>query len=111
MGYIKHKAIIVTDSNKISIEKVHRKCKKIIENYLKKVEFKHCYVPMLTEIVKSVCNGFYSFMIATDGSKEGWEVSNDMKDVRKDIINYLISKQIEYAYITYGGDSDDKTIE
>ena len=41
----------------------------------------------------------------------GWEVSNDMKDVRKDIINYLISKQIEYAYITYGGDSDDKTIE
>lgn len=28
---------------------------------------------MLTEIVKSVCNGFYSFMIATDGSKEGIE--------------------------------------
>ena len=43
--------------------------KKIIKNYLKKVEFKHCYVPMLTEIVKSVCNGFYSFMIATDGSE------------------------------------------
>lgn len=62
MGYIKHHAIVVTRWNDKHIERAHGLA---IENSLSP-----------TDITPSVVNGYRSFMIPPDGSKEGWEESN-----------------------------------
>lgn len=41
------------------------------------------------DITVSLMGGEYSLILAPDGSKEGWEVSNEMDDVRADVKRYV----------------------
>lgn len=41
------------------------------------------------DITVSLMGGEYSLILAPDGSKEGWEVSNEMDDVRADVKKYV----------------------
>lgn len=73
MGLIQHDAIIVSSWKDEHIEAAHRKAIQLCcgcEDY--GVELR---LPV-TEIVKSRCNGYGHFLIAPDGSKEGWTTSN-----------------------------------
>lgn len=112
MGVIKHNAIIVTSWDEERINKIHKKCEKFIKKGMKDYI---TYFPetlcIITHVIKSIANGYYSFIIGPDGSKEGWETSNSMDEVRNKIVKYLNKKKVDYAHITYGGDFNDKTIE
>lgn len=96
MGYIRHHAIIVTGN----IEDVERAHKRALEIFKKE---------QVTNILPPATNGYSTFLIGPDGSKQGWETSNQGDDNRDDFIRYLkISKyEFDWVVIQYGDDDDD----
>jgi len=94
MGYIRHDAIVVTASDynnrlTVALEKA-----------------KQLGLPC-SEIVPSPTNGYGSFLIAPDGSKEGWETSNSGNDAREAWKKWTNDKYIDWAHVTYGGDDSN----
>lgn len=104
MGYIRHHAIIVTSWNK---EKI-LESKNMAENILN---------GLVSPIIESRINGYCSFFIAPDGSKEGW-VDSDIADGQRELfIKYLNQERYEdgssclsWAEISLGSDDDNDTI-
>lgn len=99
MGYMRHDAIIVT-SFKGPDADVARK--KAIEIGL-----------VTTPPVKSDVNGYVSFMIATDGSKEGWKDSDDGDAMREKWKQWAVKNDRElslyWVHVSYAGDDSDDT--
>jgi hypothetical protein len=103
MGYVKHNSIIVTDWKEERIVILHKKAQKIFGKHAR----------LVSNIVVSERNGYASFFIAPDGSKEGWDVSQDMDDAREKFIKWLQRKHpgVDYIEVRYGGDDDAATVE
>lgn len=101
MGYINHHAIIVTAWGTKYIEPAHKRAKEIFGD-------------SCSEIVPSQINGYVSFFIAPDGSKEGWSDSNS-GDIRREEFKDFVRNSggfLDAVLIYYGGDEPDlKDIE
>lgn len=98
MGYIRHHAIIVTgnyssDPFYNTTQKAHNKA---VELGL-----------LVTDIVNGVANGYSSFMICPDGSKEGWKTSDEFDTKREKWLQWAKTQLINFAHISYGGDDYD----
>lgn len=74
MGYIRHHAIVVT-AYRADIHLYHQKAESIF--------------PDVSPISSETINGYRSFFIPPDGSKEGWEESNTGDDNRRLFIQFL----------------------
>lgn len=105
MGYIRHHAIIVTCCD-------HLKLLTKIRDSIRHNESDR--VPV-SDIMNSPINGYASFTIYPDGSKEGWETSTNGDLARKGIINLLDkfrfcdgSSFLSWVEVQYG-DGDRKT--
>jgi len=63
-------------------------------------------------IVKGMINSQSSFFIAPDGSKEGWETSQECDEMREQFAEWLKEKgrRCEYVEVRFGGDDDDDYI-
>ena len=96
MGAFKHHAIIVTGWSKETLKRVRRKARKIFKE-------------LVSEIVFTPLNDFWSFFIAPDGSKEGWSESFDYDRRRAAFVAWL-SKQpgsggsLDWVEVEYGDD-------
>ena len=99
VGYIKHHAIVVTGGGYPEADRVleiaHRQAK-------------HLFGSMVSNIVESPMNGYKSFFVAPDGSKERWDVSNEYDEKRSLFSIYLNgfafedgSSPIYYVEISY----------
>ena len=105
MGYIKHHAIVVTSWDSSLIKKAHKKSIEIFND-------------RTSNIVKSHINGYKSFFIAPDGSKEGWEDS-DYGDSQRKIFKDWINKQsyedgsnsLRFCEFFYGDDNKESLVE
>lgn len=96
MGYIRHDAIIVTTWNKDRLQLAHQ--------FAKDVELP------VSEIVEGWTNGYCSFLIAPDGSKEGWDDSNKGDEARIKLIEWIRanpSLYFDWVHVSYGGDNKD----
>ena len=98
MGYIRHHAIIVTSWDKDLLVKA----------YFKAFEYNN----QITPITDGVINGYCSFLIVPDGSKEGWPESDDGDISRKKFIEWLElqkyddgSSSLSYVEIQFGDDN------
>jgi hypothetical protein len=99
MGYMRHHAIIVSDHGYGD----H------IEGALDKARQLGCAV---SELVASPVNGLRSFLVAPDGSKEGWAES-DLGDERRALfVEYLLAQSYEdgssplsWVEVQYGDDA------
>lgn len=82
MGYIRHNAIIVTSDNyptgKEKFVQVYDKAKKL-------------FGELVSNIITSKINGYISFFIAPDGSKEDWEISYKHDTKREKLCNFIES--------------------
>jgi hypothetical protein len=104
MGYIVHHAIIVTSWDSDLLKTAHDKAQKIF--------------PAISNIVQGVRNGYDSFLIPPDGSKEGWDES-DAGDIARDEfiawINTLRhedgSSSIDWVEVRYSPDDKEVTIK
>jgi len=103
MGYIRHHAIVVTswDSGVASV--AHMKAEEI---GLK-----------VTAAVESGVNGYVSFMVCPDGSKEGWQASSDGDEKREAFKRWMLgtryddgSGPLNWAEVQYGDDNRETLI-
>jgi len=46
-------------------------------------------------------------MICPDGSKEGWETSNQFDTKREEWLKWAKTQLINFVHISYGGDDSD----
>ena len=94
MGYIKHHAIVVTCWDDKTIEKAWNMAKEC-----------GCQV---SEILGPYSNGYRSFLVPPDGSKEGWEHSYEGDEARAEFKKWLTehyeSNWWEWTEISYGSD-------
>lgn len=96
MGYIKHNAIIVTGWQPVAMNEAIQKAISLS-------------LP-ISELIDSPVNGYASFFIAPDGSKEGWQDSLAGDDARNKFIDWMKSKSdfyLDWAEVRYGGDERD----
>ncbi len=102
MGYIAHHAIVVTCWSEEKIKAAHDKATKL-----------HC---LPTPLADEQLNGFRSFLIPPDGSKEGWEES-DAGDARRSAFKKWLRAQayadgsspFEWFEAKFG--NDDRQVE
>ena len=99
MGYIRHNAIIVTSWNEKAIESAVEKAREIGLQILGPSN--------------QATNGYRSILVCPDGSKEGWEES-DQGDQRRakfrDFLNGDGSTNLDWVEIAYGSDDQKASI-
>ena len=78
MGYMRHHAIVVTSYSVDELYVAHKKAADIFPN--------------VSEITGETINGYRSFFIPPDGSKEGWDTSNVGDEKRDKYIEWLNSR-------------------
>jgi len=98
MGYIRHDAIVVTGTLKAHITKARRRAEEL--------------GLQVSKLVLSPLNGYWSFLIAPDGSKEGWSESDDGDRMRREWIGEMTIPSnrhlVDWAHINFGGDDPQK---
>ena len=99
MGYIKHHTIVVTCGIDDLFKKAHERAKTIF-NFL------------CSDKVMGLINGYNSFFIAPDGSKDGWDNSDIFDLKRKKFIKWIESQayedgsnSISYVEVFFGEDN------
>jgi hypothetical protein len=97
MGYISHHAIIVTSFSSELVTKAHATAVEIGMT--------------VTPVVESPINGYASFMVVPDGSKEGWQPSHQGDSERRQFKLWLDNQRYEdnstslnWLEVNYGGD-------
>lgn len=93
MGYMRHDAIIVTTWHREGLTKAYTKAKDLDL--------------AVSEIVESPTNGYVSFLIAPDGSMEGWEASEIGEGSRRAWKKWVKNEKglfVDWVHVNYGGD-------
>lgn len=93
MGYYKDEYMIFSSYNKEKLKEVrlflvNRVAKILMIDDLFENPWERAW-SYVGDITVSLMGGEYSLILAPDGSKEGWEVSNEMDDVRADVKRYV----------------------
>ncbi len=101
MGYIKHHAIIVTSWSDEYIGAAHKIASEIFAS-------QHNDFPGVTPIISSPVKGYASFMVVPDGSKEGWDASDEGDANRKKFKTFIReSIYLDWVEVAYGGDDPE----
>lgn len=103
MGYMRHHAIVVTSWDARFIRAAHEEAKRLFS--------------WVSPLSPDKINGYRSFFVPPDGSKEGWEES-DLGDLRREaFVQWLDlhchsdgSQRGDWAEIQYGDDNDEQII-
>lgn len=111
MGYIRHNAIVVTghiwnhleDGEETDIRCAHAKAEEI--------------GLLVSPIVEGATNATGSFFVAPDGSKEGWETSDEFDAMRDGFVQWLREKSrlgeewFSWAEVILGSDDCEAKID
>lgn len=103
MGYMRHDAIIVTSWKREILEAAAQKARDFgLEVLGPSVE---------------VINGISTFLVCPDGSKEGWDESDEFNGKRARFLEYLNGERYEdnstclsWAALAYGGDDREAVV-
>ena len=110
MRNIRHHALVVTCNDKKLIESIRSKA---LELYKLHMEASNGSL-LVSEIKNSIVNQYASFFIIPDGSKEGYDASDDGDVIREKLIDFIKpftgseEYHLSYGEISYGAD-DGKT--
>jgi hypothetical protein len=98
MGYIRHQGIIVTGSDYTDCGLKH-------DTAIARDKALELGLPC-SEIVHGRANATTSFFIAPDGSKEGWALSTEQEERRKQWIEWARKSGLyfDWAAVAFGGD-------
>ena len=103
MGYMRHHAIVVTSSDESLLREAHREAKELC--------------PLTTEVSDEAMNGYFSFMVPPDGSKEGWEESDEGDAARDALVAWLDAKRYEdgstaldWVEVQFGDDDKESIV-
>lgn len=88
MGLMRHHAIVVTSWQTETIHEVHE---------LAVATFGR----LVTPIVESYTNGYLTFFVGPDGSKEGWDTSDAYDRKREEFMDHLKTRAVNAAEVQY----------
>jgi hypothetical protein len=111
MGYIKHDAILVTSWDDKKFPTVHAKALEYL-GAVKSANDSFPGINLVSSIVGPCVNGQVSFLVAPDGSKEGWDSSNNAEEAREVFLSWLAHDCPVYCtalVVRFGGDDPDIT--
>lgn len=92
MGYMRHHAIVVTTWNVGRAQKAHA--------------FAEAVGAQASPVMAPVVNGYVSFFVSPDGSKEGWDDSDAGDEQRKKIVEYLRADDyLKWVEVQFGDDN------
>lgn len=95
MGYMRHHAIIVTTK--------YGGREAIVPAHLKAIDL---FDPrQVSEIAEAPVNGYYSFCIFPDGSKEGWDDSDTGDRARDAMVEWLVGQSLDWVEVQYADDN------
>lgn len=104
MGYIRHHTIVVTSWDE-HVEPAWQKAVEVFGN------------AAVSPVLNSERNGYRSFFVVPDGSKEGWEESDDGDMRRAAFIDWLRaqyhsdgSTNVSWVEAQYADDNDDTKV-
>lgn len=104
MGYVRHNAIVVSSWSEDKIAKAREVAAEMVPG-------------LVSEVIPYRINGGGSFLIAPDGSKEGWEESDCGDSQRDAFVAWLETQRYEdnstpfcWAEITLSGDDREAKI-
>jgi len=66
---------------------------------------------LVSDVVPAHINGYASFFVAPDGSKEGWETSDEGNRLRTAMVKYLQKRNLDFVEVCFGGDEDFARVE
>jgi len=90
MGTIWHNSIVVTSSDAYELAAVWKKAVELFGS-------------LVSPVIASNSNGYLSFFIAPDGSKEGWPESDDMDQRRGTLCTFMSAcTYIKYVDVGFG---------
>lgn len=99
MGYVRHHAIVVTAGGD-RIAEAHAKAREIFAD-----------IAEVTEITPEATNGYRSFLVAPDGSKEWWNTSDRGDDLRETYADWLREHgHARWVEVQYGDDEDQNHV-
>lgn len=105
MGYMRHHAIVVTGPAEEMPRLAHR---------VSKITDEICFTSLTTP---TSTNGYQSFLVAPDGSKEGWAESNEGDKIRGKVKEYLRSlaypdgsTSFKWVEVQYGDDNKETVV-
>lgn len=110
MGYMKNHAIIVTGFQEESMKLAHAKAIELFGLTIRQPEGAYNWpLAEVTEITPASTNSHRSFMVAPDGSKEGWGQSDSGDQARQAFIEWLSGQYshghyFSYVEVSYGED-------
>lgn len=106
MGYMRHHAIVVTTFVG-DIEEAHAKAVELFSSW----GGERADTGVVSEIVGSWINGYHSFFIAPDGSKEGREESENGDKARDEFIAWIEAEQRYLRYVEVQFADDDGVVK
>ena len=99
MGYMAHHAIVVTaDTGQLA--PLHALARRVFDET----------PAFVTECTPVAVNGYSSFMVAPDGSKEGWDDSDAGDAARGEFVKALELARhysVDWVEVRFGGDDGD----
>jgi hypothetical protein len=105
---IRHHILVITVHEQKLAEELR---KQISELYKKNMEAKNGF-QLISPVVQSLINNYYTFFIAPDGSKEGYDLSDDGDRVRAKVVALLDTYKttdgtfpVSYVELFYGDDT------
>lgn len=107
MGYMRHHAIIATSWDEKHLLPAHVKARDLFEGT-------KAYV---SEITPPAQNGYVSFFVAPDGSKEGW-ADSDIAEAARDAFVFWLEQQryedhsswLDWVEVQFGDDEGDTRV-
>ena len=103
MGYMRHHAIIVTSWSSELLNMAYDRAKIIF--------------PKVSFIIGSEVNGYKSFFVPPDGSKEGWNSSDKSDSRREEYIDWLDAQRyddnstsLDWVEVQYGDNERETRI-
>lgn len=112
MGYIRHHAVVVTSWDDDLLDEARNKAVELFSQARASAFVEAGGMERLVSpIVEGVMNGFRSFFVAPDGSKEFWEHSNLAERARTAFVEWLAtqrypdgSSSLHWVEVQFGDD-------
>jgi hypothetical protein len=110
---MKHNAVVVTGWNGEDVKKAHDQAIAIFKNKFHGDFIIKDGAALISPIISGISNQQDSFMIAPDGSKEGWSSSNMAQEARDEFQDWLLKSDnyCDYIEVRFGGDDDLESIQ
>lgn len=112
MGYMAHHTIVVCGWQEGAVKAAHAKAVELCDGVMNRDTGEPGYT-LVSPILGPYVNGYTSFFISPDGSKEGWDTSQLGDTAREAFTEWLQEqrkdgKYLDWVEVRFGGDDPHK---